>query len=350
MEKTGNDLIGKIDDAIEKGIDYLYEHQFPNGEFCCYYAPDDEMQEWCVPDSTVFPSALIACCLLKIKDLPKVKKILGLTTGFLQYQMMRGGVWSYYTKWNPLFKYSPADLDDTAIVSYALRDLGINFPDNSKIFSGSRNSKGLFYTWIVLRPSLNKDLNYWKVTGRELKRPIDSLAFWSRHEVKRNDVDAIVNANILFYLGLNEITKPIINYLIEIINNNDEETTDKWYKNPFAFYYFVSRNYLTIKELEPVRDKIISKIYKLKNTDGGFGNNAFENALAISTLINLKHIDLHLEKAVCTLLNMQSKSGYWKRHIFYYSGPSKVVGWGSEEIITAHCIEALVSYRNATLI
>ncbi|PWS29205.1 hypothetical protein DHW03_05115 [Pedobacter yonginense] len=350
MERKGEDLLGKIDNAIDKGVDYLYEHQFPNGEFCCYYAPDDEMLEWCVPDSTVFPTSIIACCLLGIKELPKVSKMLSLTTGFLQYQMMGGGVWNYFTKWNPLFKYMPADLDDTAIASYFLRALEIDFPENSKIFYGSRNRKGLFYTWIVLRPTFNKDLNFWKITGRELKRPIHSSAFWLKYEVGRNDIDAVVNANTLFYLGLNEKTKPIINYLIGILTENKEAHSDKWYKNPFSIYYFVSRNYPNVQQLEPVKEMIVDRIYKQIDANGMFGTCAFENALAILTLINLRHTDFQLEIAVNQLLNIQSETGCWKRHIFFYAGPSKTVGWGSEEIITAFCIEALVSYKKALLI
>lgn len=134
----------ELNRSIELGISYLYEHQYPNGEFCCYYAPDDKMKEWCVPDSTVFPAALIAACLLPMRaTFPKADEILSSAAVFLSYQVMRGGVWNYFTKWNPLFKLSPADADDTVFVSYVLKSLGIDFPDNTDILLGNRSSKGV---------------------------------------------------------------------------------------------------------------------------------------------------------------------------------------------------------------
>jgi len=330
---------------INHGIDYLHEHQYPNGEFCCYYSPDDEMKEWCVPDSTVFPASLIAACLLQLRDSPKVKEILSLTAGFLSYQVMRGGIWNFFTKWNPLFKYSPADTDDTVFASYVLKSLQVDFTDNSKLLMANRNSAGLFYTWFVLRPAINADVNFWRIMSRELKRPVKSLLFWFKHESHRNDIDAVVNANILFYFGLNEQTKAVVSYLLKIIEQNEESDSDKWYKNPSTFYYFLSRNYQTVKELEPAKEPIIKRIYQTVKEDGRFGNSVFETALAISTLANFNHWDEQMNKAVRYLLKAQCKSGCWERHIFFYSGHKKTVGWGSEEIVTGYCLEALANYR-----
>ncbi|QNK63160.1 hypothetical protein H7F33_01135 [Pedobacter sp. PAMC26386] len=330
---------------IDHGIDYLYEHQYPNGEFYCYYAPDDQMKEWCVPDSTVFPASLIAACLLQLRDSAKVKEILSLTAGFLSYQIMRGGVWNFFTKWNPLFKYSPADTDDTVFASYVLKALQVDFTDNSKLLISNRNQSGLFYTWFVLRPTINCSSNYWKIMSRELKRPLKSLLFWFKHESNRNDIDSVVNANILFYFGLNDQTKAVVNYLLEIVEKNKESESDKWYKNPATFYYFLSRNYTTVKELEPAKEPIIKRIYQTARENGSFGNSAFETALAISTLANLNNRDEQMNKAVNFLLKAQCKYGCWERHLFFYSGHKKTVGWGSEEIVTGYCLEALASYR-----
>lgn len=343
-------LIADLTSSIELGISYLYDHQYPNGEFCCYYAPDDKMQEWCVPDSTVFPAALIASCLLPMKDSSaKAKKILASVAGFLSYQVMRGGVWNYYTKWNSLFKYCPADADDTVFASYVLKSLDIDFPDNTAALLGNRNSKGLFYTWFVLRPKLHANTAYWKVASRELKRPLNTLGFWLKHECSRKDIDAVVNANILFYLGLNHETKPVISYLLNIVASNNAADNDHWYKNAFTFYYFLSRNYKLIKELEPARNTTVEWIYASLKDDGSFGDSILDTALAISTLVNFGHKDKILDQAVHILLNSQNASGCWERNIFSYSGPSKVVGWGSEEMVTGYCLEALHKYSNLVI-
>ena len=337
-------LLG-VDEALEKGVSYLHEHQLPNGEFVCYYAPDEAMREWTVPDSAVFPTAVIASCLLPLRDLPKVKKILDNTATFLTYQIMYGGVWNFFTKWNPLFKYCPADLDSTVFASHVLKTLKVDFPDNEALFLQSRDERGLFYTWVVLRPARNSTVTNFKIMARELKRPFKSLLFWFKHEVGRNDVDVVVNANILFYLGATEQTKPIINYLLKVLYANEEERSDKWYKDASLFYYFLSRNYVSIKELEPAKQIILDRINSSINPDGSFGKSAFSSALAILTLINFNQYNESLDAAVESLLQAQDEFGCWERHIFFYSGPSKKVGWGSEEITTAFCIQALASYK-----
>jgi hypothetical protein len=343
-----NKLHVRLSISIESGINFLFEHQYPNGEFCCYYAPDDKMVEWCVPDSTVFPTALISTCLLPFKQQGKASNILGSAAGFLKYQMMQGGVWDYFTKWNPLFKYCPADVDDTVFASYVLQELNQDFPNNRSHLLANRNAKGLFYTWFVARSTKRKFLSpgYMKVMFREFKRPIHSLAFWLKHEVSRNDVDAVVNANVLFFLGSDFETKPVIQFLIKVIVNENEADSDSWYKNPFTLYYFISRNYKIIKDFEAIKDLIIARILSYCHADGSFNSSPLDTALAISTLLNFNCKHSSIEQAVDYLLKVQQSSGCWDRRIFFYSGPSKAVGWGSEEITTGYCLEALEAYRN----
>lgn len=334
----------KINDSIMRGLEYLSEHQLPNGEFMSYYAPDDKMKQWCVPDSIVFFTALIAGSLLKLKSHEKVEEILKLSANFLTYQMSRGGVWNYFTKWNPLFNYCPADADDTVCSSYVLKSLNIDFVNNRNSILSNRNSKGLFYTWFIIRPKISFDKDFLWIMLRELKRPIKSLLFWIKHEGGRNDIDAAVNANILHYIGLDQDTEPIVKYLIEIINQEHELDCDKWYRNPITLYYFISRNYKIANDLHKIKDKLILRIYKYYNEDCSFGSSALETALAISTLINFKDTDQRLDKAIDFLTSIQQSSGCWERNIFFYSGPSKTVGWGSEELTTGFCIEALNNY------
>lgn len=334
----------KFKDSITYGLEFLYEHQLPNGEFMSYYAPDDKMNEWCVPDSIVFFTALISGSLLELRNHEKVNTILNSSSNFLKYQMMRGGVWNYFTKWNPLFSYTPADADDTVCISYVLKALNFDFVNNRESILSNRNSKGLFYTWFIIRPMLKFKKEFLWIMIRELKRPFKSLLFWAKHQGGRKDIDAAVNANVLFYLGLNENTQPVVSHLIDIINNSKELECDKWYKNPITLYYFISRNYKTVYELNKIKDQVISRVYNYYNQDGSFGSSALETALAISTLINFEYIDQRLDRAASYLVTKQQSSGCWDRNIFSYSGPSKVVGWGSEELTTGYCIEALNKY------
>jgi hypothetical protein len=337
-----------VEQAINNGIKYLHEHQLPNGEFMCYCSPDDAMQQYCVPDSTVFPTSLIISCLLPLKDNEKVKAICSASVNFLTYQMMRGAVWNYFSRWNPLFKFLPADTDDTAYASFVLRSLNADFPDNRGVLLSNRNSKGLFYTWYITRNISQLFGKYKMVHLREFKYPINSMKFWFINEAQRNDIDPVVNANILNYLGYDNDTKSIVPFLLETLNKGQESERDKWYRDPIAFYYFFSRNYASVKELEPGREIIIDRIFKFFQEDGMVGNSILSSAMALTALVNLGHNDNRMEIMVNYLLTLQHNVGNWDRYIFYYSGPSKERGWGSEEITTAQCVEALHKYITRT--
>lgn len=343
------DFTYKLSSSIESGISYLHEHQLANGEFCCYYAPDDKMREWCVPDSTTFPTAMISSCLLSLKKHEKVAKLLSSAAGFLQYQAMTGSVWNYFTKWNALFSACAADADSTVFASHVLKALEYEISCNRTYLLANRDRKGLFYTWFVLRRTKFRYLSreYLKIMARELKRPLHTILFWLNHEASRSDIDAVVNANVLFYLGLDAETRPVVDYLIKVIVEYGEVKSDNWYKNPFTLYYFISRNYRTIKELEPVKEHIVKRILARNNPDGSFNSSALETALAISTLLNFEY-NGNLTSPVEFLINAQQSSGCWDRQIFFYSGRSKVVGWGSEELCTGYCLEALETYRSVT--
>jgi hypothetical protein len=340
-------LLQKIDSGIGLGVAYLHEHQYPNGEFCCYYASDDAMQKWCVPDSTVFPTAIIASSLLHLKKMPVASEILSKSVGFLQYQMMRGGAWNYFTKWNSLFKICPADVDDTVFASYVLRSLKINYPDNKQLLLANRNAKGLFYTWFTLRLNRSLNKNYWLLLLRELKHPITGYFFWRKNECNRSDIDAVVNANVLFYLGPDKDTEPVINYLVNIIEKGEEDDCDKWYRNPFTVYYFLSRNYRQCStELNSVREPIISRIIHTAKENGQLGESVLDTALAVITLLHLNYKAEVVTNAIAYLLTSQATQGNWPRHLLFYGGPKRLIGWGSEELTTGFCLEALAMYRH----
>ncbi|PWT78435.1 MAG: hypothetical protein C5B59_01735 [Bacteroidetes bacterium] len=323
----------------------MYEHQLPNGEFACYYSPDAAMQEYCMPDSAVFPACLIVSCLLPFKEKANAKAICAAAVKFLTSQMMRGGVWNYFTRWHKLFKFCPADADDTVYASYVLRSLNVDIPDNKEVLLSNRNSKGLFYTWFVTRNVSHVFGKGRMVHLREFKYPLNSVLFWYTNEARRNDIDPVVNANILYYLGYNDDTIAIVEFLLRVLYEEQESERDKWYGNPISFYYFLSRNYTKVKQLEPGREIVVKRIYDNYNEDGSVGSSVLSTAMGLSALMNFENKDERIENVVNYILRSQHKTGYWDRNVFYYGGQSKKLGWGSEELTTAQCIEALYKYK-----
>jgi len=338
--------------AEDRGLTWLRDHQYPNGEFCAYASGDDPMLGWCRPDSTVFPTALIGSCLLPLRGRPVADELLSATALFLRAQMARGGTWNHFTLGHPLRALCPMDADDTACVSALLAALGTGFPadQNKKLLLDNRRGDGLFYTWFAFhgRLHLSTGGDHLALRLRALRNPLATLIFWNRMECGPDDVDAVVNANVLYYLGLNEHTRPIIKYLLDIIAGGGEGDCDKWYRHPLSVYYFISRNCLNgalpKDELAPV---LVERIAAKAAPGGRLGESALHTALAASTLLNLGVHGPLLDEAMAYLLSSQQPNGSWPRWRLYYGGPSLVNGYGSEEITTAFCLEALARYRAA---
>lgn len=337
-----------IQDAITKAIDYLHQHQMPNGEFCAYMSPDDPMQGWIQPISMIFPTALICHSLQAIKNNAKVEDMLTKSTVFLRYQSGRYLTWNYFTNQHPLRSICPQDVDDTAVVSSFLltRDPSFDPAVNKQLILDNRNSKGLLYTWFGFRWKFNRNYRFWRLSAIALKNPLKSILFFYQTEAGRNDIDAVVNANALSYLGDVPETQAIIQYLVKIISDKKEDDCDTWYRNPFTIYYFFSKSYHSgIYKLEPVRQPIVERITTQQGPDGCIAGSVLNTALAACSLLNLNYSGPVLDAAIQFLLTTQKEHGEWERWLLYYGGPKKLSGYGSEELTTAVCLEALARYH-----
>ncbi|MCX2479579.1 hypothetical protein OQY15_10800 [Pedobacter sp. MC2016-15] len=340
-----NILKSTIENSILKGINYLHQNQFPNGEYCCYIAYDDSMKHP-IPEANLFPTSLISYALLNLTDHPKVQEMLQLTGNFLEYQSMHGGAWNNFTMAHPYFKICPADVDNTACASIVMKAINRNYQNNEKILLYNRNKNQLFYTWFTVRHSFKGNKDYWRLLLRGFKHPMSTFLFWTQTEAGKYDVDGAVNANVLFYLGLRDETLPIINFMLDIIAENREDDCDNWYRNPFTIYYFFSRNLHSGKTaLEPIRKPIVERILMTVKADGAIGGSVLDTALGIISLIKLDYRSAVLANAIHYLTTQQGEYGEWARFPLYYGGPKKLLCYGSEEITTGFCLEALALYE-----
>ncbi|WP_234567147.1 prenyltransferase/squalene oxidase repeat-containing protein [Rhodohalobacter sp. 614A] len=341
----------RIDSAIQKGIDFLYDHQMANGEFMIYISDNEEMKGWNSPESTI-GAMFIANSLLFLKGEKKVDKILKNIATFLRDQMRVGGTWNFFTRTHVAGNLSPNDVDDTAVVARFLKEMDHPFPEHmtKNILLANRRRDGLFYTWFTFRFKWNINKHYLFLSAQEFKHPLRSFAFWKRFPCERDDVDAVVNASALYYFGKIPETEPIISYLIDIIENKKEEICDKWYCNPFSVYYYFSRIYASgVKDLEKIKNPIIQRIKAQLREDGCIGNSFLDTTIALSSLFNLDFTDdAFLSKSIDYLLSKQNKNGSWNRGIHFYAGPGKELGYGSEELSTGFCLESLARYRQIT--
>lgn len=340
--------------AVQKGIFYLHEHQLLNGEFCCYMALDPAMEEWCMPHSNVFANCLVGECLLALRgyaDGPYLEEILEKARYFLDFNQHWGSVWNYFTRFYVYYKLVPFDIDVTVCASAFLLKMGGFKPYNIPLLLSNRNKKGLFYTWFVMRKNVFRGSKYYLwACARELRQPFKSLLFWmKRSGIYRNDVELVVNANVLYYLGDRPETKPVVDLINQAIISHKECGSDRSYKNPLVIYYFISRNYANgVRALEIARQPIIDRVCALIGANGQIGHSVLDTALAVSILLNFSSRIPPLKQAVAYILSAQLANGSWPRSAVWAFGLDTDTGYGSEELTTGFCLEALAKYTIAT--
>ena len=336
-----------FDAGIGRGLEFLRRSQLPSGEFRVFMSPDLSLGRDCILDSTPFGAALIAYAL-GFAGAEEAGDILDKALRFLLSEMEGSGLWRYWTKRHQSHLTIPPDLDDTACASFVLRRHNFASPQNLKLIFANRTREGLFYTWVTARWPLPALPSYWRVVLSQWRRPVKLYYFWKLLEPTRHDVDCVVNANVLFYIGEGPETGPVVDYLIGVLRHGKEGNCDGWYSNRFMFYYALSRNFHAgIAALGGVRDESVARIAEAAKPDGSIGGGVLNTALAACTLLYWRSSPPELERAVRFLLAEQREDGSWPRAPVYYSGPKKLYGWGSEELVTGFCLEALLHYRRA---
>jgi hypothetical protein len=295
-----------MSESLARAIGYLGRVQLPSGELPVLASG--------APDPSVFPTAVMAHSLSFAPDAADVHRR---ALDFLEAEMQPRGVWKHWPRTHPQHAFLLPDLDDTACASAALVRAGRRIPDNRALLLKNRNRHGLFRTWLL-----------------DLRHPLAMYAFFTRTSAKPFDADAVVNANVLFYLG--EIPE-VVEHLLRVLRENRERHCDKWYDNPFVVWYFFAR---ALPEL--AGELIEQKIARATPS------NALEHALAACALLSCGRT-----ANVDALLKMQLESGAWPAAPVYHGGRARkrpgtfgephpdTPYWGSEAWTTAFAIEAL---------
>jgi len=302
-------ILRRVDISINKAIDFLYKNQLEYGEFKTYLCLDKNMKD-CNFDSSPFTTTFVLYALNDLKN-EKAKHITEKAINFLLEEQEKGGIWRYWSSRNTK-KIAP-DLDDISTISFILKINNINFDNNYKLIRNNINENGLFFTWIS-----------------------------PEHE---NDIDCVVNANILMYLGENN---PFVcSYINEAIKLN--KSCSIYYSSRLSLLYMVSRAFENdITCFGENRDIIINYILDCQNQDGSFGNE-IETALALNALLNFDYFWKEVEQGIVDLLEKQLEDGSWERNPTFCRGMNlSDLGpyFGSEELTTALALEALRKYSS----
>lgn len=301
--------------AINKAIDFLYQNQLGDGEFRTFAS----WNPWMLPsffDSSPFVTTFVLYSLKDVKD-KRVEIMKKKAIEFLLREKEKGGIWKFWTSKNR--KKLPPDLDDISTISFVLKINNIDFEDNTQLILNNKNKDNLFLTW----------LKGWK----------NNTTWWVKPWISKEDVDCVVNANVLLYLGKND--PDVCPFINRVIRSGKPRTI--YYPHKLALYYMVSRAYQNnVRLLGKEREMIIKSTLKLQKKNGSFGN-SLKNALALNSLFNFNYYGRETELGIDFLLKSQSANGSWKKEVLFL-GPFPYLFYGSEELTTALVIESLKNY------
>ena len=325
--------IHTVERSIQAALDFLYRSQLAHGEFRTFASEHESMEGDSVFDSSPFVTSFVIYSLGFLQE-ARVDEMTARGLDFLQAEMDGRGVWRYWSSHNESHRVLPPDLDDTACISFVLKQHG-RMPDNRQILLSNRDPEGRFHTWLAPRAQMAPAL---KNEIRRLSRA-DVLPFFSSSGTLDN-IDPGVNANVVLYLGKCDETQGALAYLKRTVTEGQLPATS-YYADLLAFYYLVSRAYQNgVETLQDTRSTVLQALSARKRKDGSFGNELL-TALAICTCLNFHGPREELAEPVDWLVHAQDPSGWWRRHPMWL-GPAPY--YGSEELTTALCIEALGRY------
>ena len=333
LTATEDALPARTRAALDAAVEFLRRRQFPNGEFEILQCWDEALTREYGPDNCIFPTAQIAYSL---SFWPPAQAIMARAQRFLIAERDSHGLWKHCAGQPRGYAFLPPDVDDTCCALAVLP--GEDVGSARQLVLANRDRNGLFYTWFAPRFRWTGVLHL-KVTLPQLRHLRTLRTLFRLTLPRRDDVDAVVNANVLHYLRDFPGRGAVVEHLLEILRHGRESQCDKYYAYPYVTWYFFSR---ALSDIPEATEAIIERL------DASAPANPFEQALAICALLNCGRAAS--PAAIERLVVAQSPDGSWPRAMFYCGGrqgkgetfgPLSLPFWGSEELTTAFCVEAL---------
>jgi hypothetical protein len=302
--------LDRLSEARQRAIAFLERAQNPDGSFPAELCRPAEGNCRTSP-TTVFTSAMVLYALRGVRD-PQAQAVFRKGTAFLEREERPGGLWRFYGK-APSAPDLSADSDDTALASFLLAGTG-KAASNRDRFAANRDEGGRFYTWF-------------------------------RNPGEKNDVDSVVNANVLLYLGDGPTTETACRWLASLVREGKEAGSIPYYVHATDLYYALARAYAHGAGcLEPAMPVLRERVIGLVGPDGSVGGNVQHTLLAALALSYAGCLGPELEAMRAFVVGSQEAEGSFAAS-FIFAGPEppspRSTFWRSAAVTTALAVELL---------
>jgi hypothetical protein len=326
-------------------VAFLREAQLPHGEFRTLLGSDDTLADG-VLDSSPFATTHVVYALGDLGE--HARPLIDRALAFLRSEMEPGGLWRYYASRQWKHTRIPPDLDDTCCASFVLARQGWRVPRNRWLILANRDPQGRFGTWMIPTPRTGWLYRMVRARGdaraRRLAPPrpagLTAAGRFARptDEVHPGEIDAVVNANVLLYVGESPETAAAVEYVASVVAGGLGADATIYYTNPLSLAYAVARAQRHGVSSFGRQSAGLARAIEAHWRVGGQSASPLTAALAGSALLTLAPESHVAAAAVGRLLETQRSDGSWPREVFY-RGPEEF--WGSDELTTGLCLEVL---------
>jgi hypothetical protein len=340
------DEVNESTTSIERAVAFLRRRQLPHGEFATMLGADRALSSP-VFDSSPFGTTIVISALAQLGR-TDAGDMIARAAAFVRSEMEFGGVWRYHSPRQHKHARLPPDLDDTACASHALRLAGSPVPRNDWAFLANRDAAGRFRTWILpsrenrwdARFAFARSLGFVqaRVRGSRVPAPASEDPRFRVMQIDRDDVDPVVNANVVLHLCERDETRPAIDFVVGAVLA-DATPFSIYYQDPLALYHAAARAYRHgATALGVLRRPILERIARRTSPVGAL--TPLQAALAASAVLAFAPDEPLGGELLRVVRSTQRDDGGWDAYAYYCV-------WGSEELTTAFCLEALAHAKTA---
>lgn len=312
--------------AVARGLDFLEGAVTSDGAWTSWRYDDTELAGDRVLEHPPFTAALGALALDACRH-PGADALLRRTRRFIAGRMIYPGIWRY--------PGVPAAVDDTAMCALALGPhpwlrMGRLWGANFGAMLANRDAAGRFVTWFA---------------GDDWPPGLE------------NEVDAVVNANVLGYMGDHPEARAAERWVETAVVDGREAVSSPYYVEAVDLHFAMARATRFREGLfVDLRPTLARLVLERVQSDEGFAD-PMRAAQALSALDMLQ---VRLDEATLTarlraLLETQRRDGSWPPCLAWKeppgwgeymeakrdSRPVPARGFASEALTAAFCIEAM---------